>query len=121
MVTFIFLSVISLASTSDSSYTIVCPRGGGWSSDAAANQTKSDYRDGYVWLNSSTNERKVKFLMKATNGNSGSETSFIHKQNGATLLRNQVQPGDTVTIKAAAKISDAGIYNTTARGSWRSN
>lgn len=121
MVVLFTITSYVLAGTTNSSYTIVCPRNEGWGTDSAARQSKTTTSDGYSWLTSSTNGRRIKYLIVATNGNTGTQTGFIRPGNGVNLLRGAVQVGNTVDIKAAAYRIDAGVYQTTAKGSWRSN
>ncbi|MEF9935099.1 MAG: hypothetical protein RR539_09180 [Clostridium sp.] len=98
----------------------ISPSGGGWGSTSSTYDTKKWNGDGSVKLSSTTNARRATFRMVSNMGVGGSSLELYPGQ-GSSLPVGSIRAGQTVRLESKTPISDAGIYGTTCRGSWKSN
>ncbi len=118
--------MISKAATSNSSYTIVAPPSSlnPWGSGFTAYQVKAKHNtNAYAYLSSSTNYRRIAFQSSSSNANYTPYSSYIVPKKSVTIRMGNASQvaGKRYGIAAKAHGTDAGILNTTARGSWRNN
>lgn len=98
-------------------YRLVNPKGAGWSGPSAPQTKSMNYRDGYVYMNSSTDNRRAAFKMFDNGGTS----DWVWPGQNAMLPAKNIPKYTEVYMRSYTPRRDSILFGTTVRGYWRSD